>query len=295
MIESTSVLLKYSFIYLISVISFRRFLPSLKAQITRGQVCLLLLCGLCLCTTMVFLRELLRPVSILAMVAVSITVNRIVFQKEISLTITATIISYAVSYLTYFFAVLVSALFAFYHGHLYGLWDIVDTVAIGAAQLFFTYLLFRIKRLRHGLPFLDDSKYGDLGVYLSVSVLIAVSFLGLEEHATIVAPVLICVLIICCIALYYWWRNRTTEEYLNQLKEREQQELNNEIDFLKERIALLEKDNEALSKIVHKDNKLIPALDLSVKQFLLSVAMNNVPYHEPRITENFICGFNIAF
>ena len=52
------------------------------------------------------------------------------------------------------------------------------------------------------------------------------------------------------------------------MREREQQELH-------EQIAVLKKENEALSAIIHKDNKLIPALDLSVKTFLSSVAQND--------------------
>ena len=47
------------------------------------------------------------------------------------------------------------------------------------------------------------------------------------------------------------------------------------MDEMRKEVDTLRKENEILSAIVHRDNKFIPALDLCVKEFLVSTAKND--------------------
>ena len=68
--------------------------------------------------------------------------------------------------------------------------------------------------------------------------------------------------------LLFWYKSRITQDYHARLNCREMDEMKKEVDTLR-------KENEILSAIVHRDNKLIPALDLCVKEFLVSTAKND--------------------
>lgn len=152
---------------------------------------------------------------------------------------------------------------------------IAYTTITGTTQIVLLFLLFRIKRLRHGLPFLSDSKYGDLGVYLSVTTVLTLVLVGYNRQVTIIAPIFVAAIAIWGLMLYFWYRSRIKKEYAEQLEKREKQVLLDEVASLKESITRLHSDNEALAAIIHRDNKNVPALELSVKQFLLNAAEND--------------------
>jgi hypothetical protein len=63
-----------------------------------------------------------------------------------------------------------------------------------------------------------------------------------------------------------------TKTYLARLRTEEIRALENIVREKEQRIAQLEQQNEALSRIIHKDNKLIPAMELAVREFLESSA-----------------------
>lgn len=226
---------------------------------------------------MVPLRQVMRPASTIIMVAVSIIVIKVIYSLEIDISITATIISYGISYISCLLgAILLGSIFSIID-HYPDSADLLSTGIVGSIQTVFTVLLFHIKRLRHGFPFLSDSRYGDLGVYLSTTILVIVSFLEVKSESQYIAAVLFSVLLICGIVLWFWWRNRIAKEYMEQLRLRERQELESIISSKDEEIALLKKENETFSKIIHKDNKLIPAMELAVKEALCAVAHNTDP------------------
>lgn len=238
---------------------------------------------LLLCISVVFagmmipLRHMLSAISILIIVLPSIIINKVVFKLEISVSITATIISYGISYLLYFCSSFFSLLVEIVFGNPESGVSLRSVIIGGCSQVLLAILLFHLKRLRHGFPFLSDSKYGDLGVFLSTTTLIVISFFSLTFDSRFITAMLCSLLLICGIVLWFWWRNRIAKEYMEQLRLRERQELESIISSKDEEIALLKKENETFSKIIHKDNKLIPAMELAVKETLCTVAHNTDP------------------
>ncbi|MBD5542624.1 MAG: GHKL domain-containing protein [Lachnospiraceae bacterium] len=77
---------------------------------------------------------------------------------------------------------------------------------------------------------------------------------------------------IFAIFIYLSWRNNITKTYLDKLKEKDIAELNAALSQKDIRIKELEEENSELAKIIHGDNKLIPAMALSVQSFLESAS-----------------------
>ena len=171
-----------------------------------------------------------------------------------------TIIAYGLSYasfaLTLFVIVLLSVVFniSFLDN------QILFQIAILVTQLLIDFLIFRIKRFKKGMPFLKNKKFNIIGTYSSVIIIICITFL--KSGSTNILNIIPFVFIfLSLIFLFIWWRSKIQQTYITKLTDRE-------FEYLKNEIAELKKDNEVLSKLVHKDNKIIPALELSVRDFI---------------------------
>ncbi|MCQ2549725.1 MAG: GHKL domain-containing protein [Lachnospiraceae bacterium] len=231
---------------------------------------------------------MIHPVNTIIMVTISIIVTKIVYNLETDVAIITTIIGYGISYIFYLLGLI-------FLGIIYGIIgyhpdeaNLLSIVIVGVFQMTFIILLFRIKRLRYGFPFLTNSRYGDLGVYLSTAILIMASFLGEKSESQYIVVVLFSVFFICGINLWFWWKNRMVREYMEQLHQRERLELESIILSKEAEITLLKEENKTFSKIIHKDNKLIPAMELAVKETLYTVVYNENLHQRIRLTENLL-------
>lgn len=260
-------LLKYTAVIGCATHATRKLLNRGRSLPCRAKTLLALLLAievLAIC----LLRQYMPSVSIFAMVGLSIWLHWILDQDNLSGIVTATILGYGISYVCFLLGVICVAI-------LYGLgnYDISETTwinagAIGLVQMGLGLLLFRIKRLSHGLPFLADSQYGDISVFLSVSILLAASLGGSVTESYIAIQLILSVLIICGMTLWFWWKRRMEREYMDQIRKREQARLQAAVTALQDQVAALRVENETFSRIIHRDNKLIPAMELAVQELL---------------------------
>ena len=68
--------------------------------------------------------------------------------------------------------------------------------------------------------------------------------------------------------LIVWWRKVITSNYKSRVTEKEAKQNKKALKDLKSQNAELTAQNERLSKVIHRDNKLIPAMLLAVKQVI---------------------------
>lgn len=190
--------------------------------------------------------------------------------------ITTMIISYGISYISFFIAIIIvgfilvgllyiSIISSPTYNHM--LYQILTAFL----QLLITQLPFRLKRLKKGMPFLTNRLYRFPLMIISLLVL----FLALLMRSTTYQelyffPILFA--FIFAIFIYLSWRNNITKTYLDKLKEKDIAELNAALSQKDIRIKELEEENSELAKIIHGDNKLIPAMALAVKSFLESAS-----------------------
>lgn len=195
-------------------------------------------------------------------------------QNNILNAITISILSFALSYLSLFISGCIICVLTI---------PFIDSVILsrpififlgGILQIILIYLLFKIKRLRNGMPFLINNTLINWGVYLSSTLIfyhiylseITYQILSIKIAAMLFIPFF-------AIALLIWWRHKITQSYVEKLRVDEVELLYKEISDKDLEIEKLHAHNEQLSGIIHKDNKLIPAMEMAVRNYLQTAAL----------------------
>lgn len=262
-----TVAIKYIFMILCCVYTIHRLLnehpPSKLSQIL--SLSIFTITGAAL---ICILRSIAPAVSLIVLAAVTVVYFQHYFPAKANTILVAVISGFAFSYISFFIGVAVLAIMQEVFPALRTIPPLIQAGLIGVAQLLLAFLFFKIRRFSHGLPFLTDSKYGDIGVYLSVSILLMASFLGMGPEINQISVMIMFSVFLFGLLLLFWYKSRITQDYHARLNCREMDEMRKEVDTLR-------KENEILSAIVHRDNKFIPALDLCVKEFLVSTAKND--------------------
>lgn len=139
----------------------------------------------------------------------------------------------------------------------------------------FVNILFKIKRLKKGFIFMQSKEARWIGIIFSVIIMICRSFWAIISEyisgyagVTSLAIFFLLAINICTIGMHFWWRNHTIILYQQRLKERSIQELKAEIDERDKQIKNLSECNKYLSEVIHRDNKLIPAMYNAVSSFI---------------------------
>lgn len=147
-------------------------------------------------------------------------------------------------------------------------WILIKLV-IGIMQYLLVHLPFQLKRLKKGMPFLYELNFNNIGCLLSMCIIICVIIISTPYtiHTYITIS---CLLLIfpCALLLISWWRAIITRNYHRKLQQFEMQKLKNELVQKEQEITRLLENNKALAQIIHRDNKLIPAMELAVNTFL---------------------------
>lgn len=119
------------------------------------------------------------------------------------------------------------------------------------------------------MPFLYELNFNNIGCLLSMCIIICVIIISTPYtiHTYITIS---CLLLIfpCALLLISWWRAIITRNYHRKLQQFEMQKLKNELVQKEQEITRLLENNKALAQIIHRDNKLIPAMELAVNTFL---------------------------
>lgn len=173
------------------------------------------------------------------------------------------VISYSLNQIIFsILSIIVALIFTPFWTHYTSSPDSIAVLIIMLLQFIVIWGLFRVKRFRNGMPFLQNSSFINTGCVMSCVVILYL-FLHMifcpDNHKTVVFfQILICLVFI---PLIIWWRHKIKESYLAYLREFELTQLHQQINDLSA-------DNERLSRIVHKDNKLVSAMASSVLTLL---------------------------
>ncbi len=155
-------------------------------------------------------------------------------------------------------------------------------------QLILMPLPFSIKRLQKGMPFLHKHVYALPILIISlILILLSIKLNSNTQHIYYLIPAFFVFLL--SLLIYDYWRSCLTKTYIDKLKDRSISDLNQQIAQQAEEIIQLKEENQRLSKIVHKDNKLIPTLEHSVYTFIRnnSIKDQDVLTESDKIIERF--------
>ena len=260
--------IKHFFIILCSFYFYTKLLnikPSKKNLITHFFVSIIL-------TGIVCFIKLYTPYLTISTIVFGIIITEYFTNKiPFNITLFTSITSFGFSYLTFlistFLLLPVASLIVIKNPDNKTNFFLITHTILGIMQLSISFFIFRIKRLKNGMPFLYKKNYNAISIFISTIIFIPTTFYCVYKDSD---AIFISFILLTCIygfILYLWWKKQLTNSYKEKLITKEIQELHNEIERLK-------KDNTSLSKIVHKDNKLIPAMEMAVRELLISSPEN---------------------
>lgn len=148
---------------------------------------------------------------------------------------------------------------------------IILMVLSGILEAFFVLLLFKPKRFRKGMPFLYSTKITNSGTLLCLFCLIVLTYMQAKTSPSVwIALAFPALFIIAAFILIYWWQSQLTKSYRNRLQALELASLRTELRDKTDRLNKLTKENTEIGRLIHKDNKLIPAMENAVYEYLSS-------------------------
>lgn len=181
--------------------------------------------------------------------------------------ITAMIISYGISHIAFSISIVIALLILLSKIARPDYNHFLPQVLTAIIQILIVRIPFRFKRLKKGMPFLTNRLNRFPLMIISLLALFLTLIMKSEAYKKFYFfPFLFA--FIFAIFIFLSWRNNITKTYLDKLKEKDIAELNAALSQKDIRIKELEEENGELAKIIHGDNKLIPAMALAVKSFL---------------------------
>ncbi|MCM1284001.1 MAG: GHKL domain-containing protein [Muribaculaceae bacterium] len=195
------------------------------------------------------------------------------YHNPVKVTLTIGMLAYGISYVLYG----VGSLFV-------GAWLAVSGLALQETTPKYLYMLiglisiamgegiFKIRRLRKGLKL--DSQGSVFIVCLVLGILLNLCILA-GTHWRSISYVKRGIILFLLFALGFLffaiWQSLITSYYRKRLRRMELESLRQELAEKEAYIRKLEENNDGLAHIIHRDNKLIPAMETSVQAFLQSV------------------------
>lgn len=140
---------------------------------------------------------------------------------------------------------------------------------VGVCEICLLSILFRITRFRSGMPFLAFTRFVNIGTSLCLLFLSLLTYSQLLPHYNLIfiTPTIL-LLAAVLTSLIFWWQAQLTRSYLRKLQLLELESLRKELEETSREMEHLKKQNEELGRLIHKDNKLIPAMETAVIDFL---------------------------
>ena len=147
--------------------------------------------------------------------------------------------------------------------------DIIAMLVTVALQGFIVINLFRIKRFSKGIPFLMKKGAGVIGLVICSVITFIFMLINRGPSAETGAWLLVSIAL-CSTGLIIWWRHGMTRQYREKVEERAIQELERTITEKDCQLKELKEDNDMMASIIHRDNKLLPAMAAKVLLFMKS-------------------------
>lgn len=185
-------------------------------------------------------------------------------------------ITYSIFYCTnYICCLLITVIYIpFYYNH-FTPSKSVHIILTGILPFILLYYIFKLKLIKIPKDLLANKTAVNI-VLIVCGLILFIKYIDyLDNPHVFLTALLPTAAILLAILLFTWWRRQITKSYIEKLRKLEIQSLYDELTEKEEQIKKLTGDNEALSRIIHKDNKLIPAMEHLVSEFLSDNDFNN--------------------
>ncbi|MCM1368515.1 MAG: GHKL domain-containing protein [Roseburia sp.] len=151
--------------------------------------------------------------------------------------------------------------------------DIIMISIISAAQITLAILFFRSKRIKSGID--ARGEYINLMLLVSLLGIFIFSLLFAEDVTASVIPIISVTLLVGGILIATYVSKHITQNYRKRIYKRNEALYEQRINALEAEQAELKKQNEELAAVIHRDNKLIPAIATAAKRLAADVGGGN--------------------
>ena len=189
------------------------------------------------------------------------------YKKSINISVVLSILSLGMGLISYFVSSFVCIPISFIFFNLISnitILDIISAFVYSLVQFICTFLFFKLKRFKNGIISIEKVFDNDVGLIVSLFALFLFFIFYTADYHLSLDIVLFFILLICGVSLYLWWKKHIKNIYKDKINKRNAEILEN---TLSENIEL-KNQLEAISKLVHRDNKLIPAMKSALEQIL---------------------------
>lgn len=264
---------KQFFIIFSSFFLYRKIL-NLNSYSASNKICLFLfsvLNTLCCC----YLTTTIPGISITAQILLFYFSVIWMLHTSPKLAFTATMISFSISYvvISIFITVFVISFF-FTNFELTTNISFIIVFISGLLTYLALHIPFHLKRFKNGMRFLYHETFSNSGLIISIIILLSLSIARLIDNPSNIEKALpILLVLLSSFILLFWWKNQITKSYLEKIRKAELESLRQEVIDKDAEIQKLKENNASLAHIIHRDNKLIPAMESAVCEFLEDYAL----------------------
>ena len=269
-----NIIIKHFFIYLCCTYMYHTILSYSKYN--HAIMRLYFLSAICIisATVMTYILRLTIPSTSYIITLLFLWIVYSPFPRRPLVALYALMISFCVSYCLFTFSSILalSIQHLVFHTAKYT----ISIIISGILSILSIFLLHRIKRLKSGMIFLYSQKSMTFGTVISVLFLASLTYIHLPNDFTHIAKLLtIFLFLLSMLSIIFWWVSRLNQHYISCLKSLELASLKSELAEQTNTINMLRAKNEDLGRLLHRDNKLIPALENAVQELLNSQLQNH--------------------
>lgn len=241
-----------------------------------------ILCILVLFVISLLIQDIFPSLRTLIFVSLTSICLLNLYKLKATLAISLSVISYSIYYVVFITCAMFPALICSFYYYHYNTFPYTFFVFVtGTLTIFSLFLLPKTKRTNYGFSLFRNRKILNTFTILCLVILLLKSFYyshtGNNPFKSGAAQTLVLPFstILLALLLFTWWQKQITKSYIEKLRKLEVQSLYDELEEKERQIQKLAADNESLSRIIHKDNKLIPAMENAVVNFLSTEDFHN--------------------
>ena len=195
------------------------------------------------------------------------------YKQDLLTTFITTTFSVGLNLCTYIVTVLcnapIYAIFGiftdFNYSYIFKFFSAILLFSIHTLILFF---LFKNKRFKHGIPTLVSNEFSNFGFILCLFAIVVYSLMGNTTSSYPMMSIMVIIIFFMFFLLYFSWKEQIKRKLNASVLNRHILALENELNALKGEFSKLNDYNEELGAIIHRDNKIVPAMTYTVESLI---------------------------
>lgn len=148
-------------------------------------------------------------------------------------------------------------------------WVSVVMICVSILQPCLLHLVFHSHRFQNSFVFLRKQEVINIGSILSIFAICILTYEQMTDFSlSYIRLVRMIVILLFAFILVLWWRTQITKSYRERLRALEVESLRVSKQEQAEYISQLERENERMGRIIHKDNRIVNAMADSISEYL---------------------------